>query len=100
MEERQWNEPAIFRFNGQERRVYIIVEPGQRVMPRFADPTKYDTSGFTEVEIALPIATEWKRSSYGYSILLTKLEEYCKRARLSKIKTEVTFAVEEGKVSE
>jgi hypothetical protein len=100
LEERQWNEPAIFRFNGQERRVYIIVEPGQRVMPRFADPTKYDTSGFTEVEIALPIATEWKRSSYGYSILLTKLEEYCKRARLSKIKTEITFEVEEGKVSE
>ena len=100
LEERQWNEPAIFRFNGQERRVYIIVEPGQRVMPRFADPTKYDTSGFTEVEIALPIATEWKSRSNSYCNLLTKLQEYFKKARLSKIKTEITFAVEEGKVSE
>jgi hypothetical protein len=101
LEERQWNEPAIFRFNGREQRVYIKVEPGQKVMPYFSDPVEYDTSGFTEVEVALPIAAEWKRSSsYGYSDLLAKLKEYCKRARLSKIKTEITFAVEEGKVSE
>jgi hypothetical protein len=91
LEERQWDEPAIFRFNGQERRVYIKVEPGQKVMPQFDTPTKYDTSGFTEVEIALPIATEWKRSNCGYNDLISRLENYCKRTRLSKIKTEITF---------
>jgi hypothetical protein len=97
LEERQWDEPIIFRFNGQERRVTIEVEPGRKVLPHFVEPIEYDTSGFTEVEIAMPISVEWKRAIYGYNSLTKRLANYCKIARLSKIKTDLSFLVD-GKV--
>lgn len=91
-ENKQWKEPTIFRFNGQERRVFIDVEPGQKVQPIFDTPTIYDTSGFTEVEIALPIAPFWNHG-YGHDGLLIKLKDYCRTTRLSKIKTDISFTV-------
>ena len=91
-ENKQWNEPIIFRFNGQERKVFIDVEPGQKVQPIFDTPTIYDTSGFTEVEIALPIAPFWNHG-LGYDMLLDKLKDYCRTSRLSKIKTDISFTV-------
>jgi hypothetical protein len=94
LEERQWNEPIIFRYNGIERKVYIEVEPGQKVLPRFDEPTDYDTPGFTEVEIAMPISTEWKQASHGYNSLISRISNYCRSARLSKIKTDLSFTVD------
>jgi hypothetical protein len=89
-ESKQWSEPMIFRFNGQEHKVFIDVEPGQKVQPIFSTPTIYDTSGFTEIEIALPVATFWN-IGYGHDGLLRRLENYCKTSRLSKIKTDISF---------
>ena len=96
LEERQWDEPIIFRFNGHEQKIYIEVEPGQKVLPCFDEPTDYDTSGFTEVEIAMPISTEWKNVHFGYNSLITKIANYCKSARLSKIKTDISFTFDGG----
>jgi hypothetical protein len=91
LEDRQWNKPVIFRFNGQERKVYIKVEPGQKVIPYFSDPVEYDTSGFTEVEVAMPISIEW---NFKHNELIHRLKNYCRKTRFSKIKTDISFTVE------
>ena len=99
LEDRQWDEPIIFRFNGQEHKVYISVEAGQKVVPYFSEPVKYDISGFTEVEVTMPISTEWH---FKHDELIQRLRDYCRKARLSKIKTDINFTVigEEKEVKE
>jgi hypothetical protein len=91
LESKQWNEPTIFRYNWQERRVYIEVEPNQKVKPLFSDSVAYDAPNFTEVEIAMPVPIEW---NFKHSKLLNKLKDYCRKARFSKIKTDISFRAE------
>jgi hypothetical protein len=98
-EDKQWEEPVIFRFNGQECKVYIKVEPGRNVTPLFSPPTEYDTSadgGFTEVEIAMPVATYWNEK---HDELIQTLRDYYRKAKLAKMRTDISFTVEneEGK---
>jgi hypothetical protein len=90
LEGEQWDEPVIFRCNGQERKVYIHVEPGEKVEPSFSEPVECDIGGSTEVEVILPIATE----CVSHKQLIWTLRNYCRKARYSKIKTEITFTVE------
>jgi hypothetical protein len=91
LDERQWDEPVIFRSNGRERKVYINVESGKNVTPYFAEDAECDIGDFTEVEVSMPIATEWG-SLHGE--LIDKLRNYCRKTRISKIKTEISFTVE------
>ena len=90
-EDKQWPEPVIFRFNGQEHKVYAIVEPGRKIESRLSKPIAYDTPGFTEVEIALPIPVSWNGH---FSVLIGNMEKYCKVARFAKIKTDISFTFE------
>jgi hypothetical protein len=91
LDSKQWNEPAIFRYNGKEHRVYIEVEPNQKIKPLFSDPVEYDALNFTEVEIALPVPTMWNSQ---LDQLLYSLRDYCRKARFSKIKTDISFRAE------
>ena len=71
-EDKQWPEPVIFRFNGQEHKVFVIVEPGRKIEPKFSEPIAYETPGFTEVEIALPIPVSWNGH---FSVLIGNLRK-------------------------
>jgi hypothetical protein len=52
----QWEEPLIVRHNGQEKRVYIIVNKGSNepIKVEFEEGPSYNGT-YTEVEVALPI---------------------------------------------
>jgi hypothetical protein len=90
-EDKQWSEPVIFRFNNQEQKVYAVVDPGRKIEPRFSEPVAYDTPGFTEVEIALPIPASWNGH---FSVLIVNLRKYCRVARIAKIQTDISFTFE------
>ena len=60
--DKQWEEPVILRFNGQERKAFIIVDrDNHTIFPDIKQPTKFDAPDFTEVEITLPLHTYWNQ---------------------------------------
>jgi hypothetical protein len=91
--DRQWEEPVTLRFNGQEYKIFIIVD-NETISTRMEGPTKFDESDkSTEVEVSLPVPTY---SSIAPNTLLEKLEEYYKKYKLVKSKTDFTFSKEEA----
>jgi hypothetical protein len=95
--DKQWEQPVILRFNGQESKVFIIVDIDNHTI--FSDikrPTESDAPDFTEVEITLPLSTQWNKQHEA--LLLDRLEKYYKIYKLAKSKTDFSFVVrnEEG----
>jgi hypothetical protein len=95
-EDKQWKEPLFLRCDGQERKVFIVVEGG---VPEcfFSKPTNSDVRNFTEVEIALPIASTrndyWKEN---VEWVLRQVEAYFKRNKIGKPNTDFSFSIEES----
>lgn len=91
-EDKQWKEPLILRYNGQEHRVLIVVD-GDIPNCFFSEPTSCNATNFTEVEIALPIAStldvSWKE--YVESVL-SQIKEYFKRNKIGKTNTDFSFS--------
>lgn len=93
-EDKQWKEPLILRYNGQEHRVFIVVE-GEVPKCIFSKPTNSNARSFTEVEIALPIEStlnvSWKEN---IEHVLGQIEEYFKRNKIGKTNTDFSFNTE------
>jgi hypothetical protein len=88
-EDKQWPEPVILRFNGQQHKVFIQVNrESSEITPIFEGPIQYDASDFTEVEVALPIPQYWKGRKRE---LLDSLEMYYKLQKLTKSGVEFSF---------
>jgi hypothetical protein len=86
--DKQWEQPVILRFNGQESKVFIIVDIDNHTI--FSDikrPTESDAPDFTEVEITLPLSTQWNKQHEA--LLLDRLEKYYKIYKLAKSKTDL-----------
>jgi hypothetical protein len=92
-EDKQWDEPVILRFNGnQEYRAFIVVVNGDIKPTRIEGPTPIvNISTDTEVEIALPLSPYCNND---YNILLNHLERYHRTWKLVKRNTEFGFAKE------
>lgn len=90
-EDKQWKEPLVLRYKGQEHKVFIVVE---EEVPKcyFSEPTNSNTTNFTEVGIALPIEStlndSWKEN---VEHILNQIEEYFKRNKIGKTNTDLSF---------
>jgi hypothetical protein len=93
-EDKQWKEPLILRYNGQEHKVFIVVE-GEVPKCFFSKPINCNARNFTEVEIALPIEStlniSWKEN---VERVLGQIEEYFERNRIGKTNTDFSFSTE------
>jgi hypothetical protein len=81
-ENKQWPEPVMLRFNREQHRVFVQVDrESSEIAPVFEEPTEYEAAAdFTEVEIALPVSTQWKGVEDG---LLHDLETYYRKQKLT-----------------
>lgn len=96
----QWLEPLILQFNGQERKVFIIVDmETPRYWSEIAEPTKYEALDFTEQEIALPLRScrceRLPDNPYLRGPVIDELEEYYLDYRLAKSGVDFNFNKEE-----
>ena len=88
--DKQWEEPVILRFNGQECKAFIIVDrDNHTISSDIKERTKIDAPDFTEVEIALPLPTHWNQEQH--EALLDRLEKYYKKYKLAKPRTDFSF---------
>jgi hypothetical protein len=89
-EDKQWDEPVILRFNGnQEYRAFIVVVNGDIKPTRIEGPTPIvNLSTDTEVEVALPLSPYWNNDC---NVLLNHLERYHRTWKLVKRNTEFVF---------
>lgn len=93
-EDKQWDEPVILRFNGNEEyRAFIVVVNGDIKPTKIEGPTPAteDIGTDTEVEVALPLSAYWNTD---YNSLLNDLERYHRIWKLVKRNTEFGFAKE------
>jgi hypothetical protein len=91
--DKQWLEPLILRFNGQEVKVFIVVEDGLKVYADIKEPVPYEAAldfTATEVEIALPLK-HYLPNPLQYELLFNRLENYYKKYKLSKLRTDFSF---------
>jgi hypothetical protein len=66
LEEKQWQEPLILRFNDKQIKAFMIVDiDNQTYYADIKPPTKFDAPDFSEVEIALPIDCGHTVTSYN-----------------------------------
>jgi hypothetical protein len=86
-EDKQWPYPLILRFNGQEHKIFLVVE-NQQPYSHIQPPTKIKDSDFIEVEIVLPLSETWKES---HEILLQELEQEYKKNKFAKSRIEFSF---------
>ena len=97
---KQWPEPLILRFNGQEYKIFLVVDSNISVGTRIEGPTSSSAIDYTEVCATLPVTKLQCLNStkYNGSIqlpILDDLEQYFKTFRLGKRKTtDLDFAIE------
>ena len=101
-QDRQWEEPLILRFNGNEVKTFIKVDRDRSTIESdINEPTLFDAPNFTEVDITLPVHEYWNQHELekgGYKALLNKLENYYKNYRIAKkSRTDFSFCKEEWK---
>ncbi len=99
-EDKQWSEPVILWYNGQERKVFIIVDMDTiRYWSEITEPTNYEALDFTEQEIALPLPA-WRcernrDKHYLRGSIIDDLEEYYLNYKLAKSGVDFNFSKEE-----
>jgi hypothetical protein len=92
-EDKQWPEPVIFRFNNQERRVFITVESMDWHYSDVKPPTQFAAPDFTEVVVALPIS-KYCNTRESQIQLLNDLERYYRIQKLAKSRVDFSFTNE------
>lgn len=85
--DKQWEQPLILRFNGWERKVFIVVE-NQQPRAHIEKPTKFDAPDYTEIEVVLPLSAYWEDD---HELLLNELERIYKQSKIAKSKIEFSF---------
>ena len=97
---KQWPEPLILRFNGQEYKIFLVVDSDISVGTKIEGPINSHAIEYTEICATLPVTKSQCLNSTYYSgclqlPLLDDLEEYFKTFRLGKRKsTNLDFVIE------
>jgi hypothetical protein len=97
---KQWLEPLILRFNGQEYRVFLVVDSNISVGTKIEGPINSHAIDYTEICATLPVTKLQCLNSTYYNgclqlPLLEDLEEYFKAFRLGKRNTtNLDFVIE------
>jgi hypothetical protein len=90
--DRQWEEPMILRFNGKEEKVFLKVDRDTwTTLCDIQEPTLFDTTDFTEVEVAIPVPDYYYHIKDGNKALLDRLEKYYRAYKVAK-KSRTSFS--------
>jgi hypothetical protein len=91
-DDRQWDEPIILRFNGKEVKVFLKVDRDTwTTWGDIQEPTLFDTTDFTEVEVAIPVPDYYNHIEDGNKALLDRLEKYYRIYKVAK-KSRTSFS--------
>lgn len=99
---KQWPEPLILRFSGQEYKIFIVVDSNISVGTRIEGPKSSNATNYTEVCATLPVTKSQCYNSTYYNgssqlPLLDDLEQYFKTFRFGKRgTTSIDFVIESG----
>ena len=93
---KQWPEPIILRYNGQEHRVFLDVDwDNQLYGPKFEAPTKCNALEYTEVVVTLPIDYILKiDSNHSIDWILSQICGYFNRNKIGNTDTDFSFSSE------
>lgn len=93
---KQWPEPIILRFNGQERKVFLEVDwDNQAYGPKYEQPREFDAPDFTEVQVTLPLDYILKiNRDHGKRWILEEIRGYFNRNKIGNTNTEFSFNAE------
>lgn len=93
---KQWPEPIILRYNGQERKVFLEVDwDNQAYGPKFAQIQEYDAPDFTEVQVTLPLDYILKINwDHGKQWILDEIRGYFNRNKIGNTNTEFSFSAD------
>ena len=93
---KQWPEPIILRYNGQERKVFLEVDwDNQDYGPKYEPIRRYDAPDFTEVQVTLPLDYILKISpDHGKKWILDEIRGYFNRNKIGNTNTEFSFSAE------
>ena len=97
---KQWPEPLILRFNGQEYKIFLVVDSNISVGTRIEGPTRSSAIDYTEICATLPVTESQCLNSTYYNgclqlPLLDDLEQYFKTFRFGKRgTTNIDFVIE------
>jgi hypothetical protein len=93
-DDRQWDEPIILGFNGKEVKVFLKVDRDTwTTLCDIHEPTLFDRTDFTEVEVALPMPDYYNHIEDGNKVLFDKLERYYRAYKVAK-KSRTSFSFE------
>jgi hypothetical protein len=93
---KQWPEPIILRYNGQERRIKLEVDWDNQVYgPKFEQTRDYEAPDFTEVQVTLPLDYILKiNCDQGKRWILDEIRSYFNRNKIGNTNTEFSFCSE------
>lgn len=93
---KQWPEPIILRYNGQEHRIRLEVDwDNQLYGPKYEPIRRYHAPDFTEVQVTLPLDYILKISpDHGKEWILDEIRGYFNRNRIGNTNTEFSFSAE------
>lgn len=97
---KHWPEPLILRFNGQEYKIFLVVDSNISVGTRIEGPFTSNAVNYTEVCATLPVTKSQCLNSTYYNgclqlPLLDDLEQYFKTFRFGKRgTTNIDFVIE------
>jgi hypothetical protein len=101
---KQWPEPLILRFNGQEYKVFLVVDNNISVGTKIEGPKSSHAIDYTEICATLPVTKSQCLDSTYYNgclqlPLLDDLEQYLKTFRLGKRNTtNLDFVIERNTI--
>ena len=93
---KQWPEPIILRYNGQERKVFLEVDwDNQAYGPKYEQPREYVAQDYTEVQVTLPLDYILKINwDHGKQWISDEIREYFNRNKIGNTNTEFSFSAE------
>jgi hypothetical protein len=93
---KQWPEPILLRYNGQERKVFLEVDWDNQVYgPKYGKSQEYSEPDITEVQVTLPLDYILKiKGVDGKRWVLEQIKGYFKRNKIGNTNTEFSFGAE------
>ena len=93
---KQWPEPIILRYNGQERRIKLEVDwDNQAYGPKYEPIRRYHAPDFTEVQVTLPLDYILKiNPDHGKEWILDEIRGYFNKNKIGNTNTEFSFSAE------
>jgi hypothetical protein len=95
--DKQWREPLILRFNGQEYKIFIKVDMNISIEADIVGPANSNAVDYTEVCATLPVSVpRCEGADYGEAPLVDNLREYYNSFKFGKSnRTQFKFIMED-----